>query len=313
MALGVRRIESVFEMQTVYGWSTTHMGGAASTEYLVERLRCAAGTRVLDLGSGAGQAACLLAHRFGCPVVGLDLSAVHVATARRRAKQYRLGNVAFIQGDAARLPFPDGAFDRVLVESMLSLTPDAAAVLTEVRRVLRPGGYVAVNEAASGPGLPPPVPTKRMRAAGYRHFQPRSPAQWRALLLAAGLRVDQLHASPGVPIRDAPTLRWWAQFLVSRWLRLCIRHAREPRRWLDGLLFFDLVRSFALRRTPFILALASAPPAPARQDWEWTEADRPGIARTRKRTERAEQPPAGAGVAGDQAALVTVSSPAARP
>lgn len=280
---------SIFELQTVYGWSTTHMGGAASTERLIEWLRCAPDMRVLDLGCGAGQTASALAHRFGCRVVGLDLSAVHVATARDRAHHYGLAQrVTFVQGDAARLPFPGAAFDRVLVESMLSLVPDAAAVLAEVRRVLRPGGLVAFNEAASGPGLPPPVPTKRMRAAGYAHFQPRSPVQWRTLLLAAGLEVQDLHASPGVPIRDAPTLRWWARFLLTRWLRFYVRHWRAPRRWPDGLLFFDLVRSFALRRAPYILALANAPAA---------EPAAPGPTsghslRRRPRTQEQQAPPA---------------------
>lgn len=102
------------------------------------------GDAVLDVGCGAGHELVALADE-GARVVGVDLSAGMLAAgAARLAGAGRAAALA--QADAARLPFADGSFDAVRVERVLQHVPDPAAVVAEVRRVLRPGGVGAVVE-----------------------------------------------------------------------------------------------------------------------------------------------------------------------
>jgi SAM-dependent methyltransferase len=94
------------------------------------------GMRVLDVGTGVGAMAAALARRHpGIELWGLDLRAAQLAQA-----QLLHPVAAYVQGDAARMPFPDESFDRVHGSWVLEHIPEAAAVLQEVRRVLRPGG-----------------------------------------------------------------------------------------------------------------------------------------------------------------------------
>jgi len=98
-----------------------------------------AGRRVLEVGCGAAQCARWLCAR-GADVVGLDLSMAML----RHGRQIGLGcglDVPLVQGDAARLPFTDGAFDLACsAYGALPFVADSAAVMAEVARVLRPGG-----------------------------------------------------------------------------------------------------------------------------------------------------------------------------
>jgi malonyl-CoA O-methyltransferase len=94
---------------------------------------------ILDLGSGTGYAARLLARRYrDARVVGLDLAEAMARTARRRRGWFRRRG-QFVCADAERLPFANASFD--LVASSLTLQwCDPAAVFAEVLRVLKPGG-----------------------------------------------------------------------------------------------------------------------------------------------------------------------------
>ena len=94
-----------------------------------------AGTSVLDVGTGTGRAAIVLARR-GAVVTGLDASAEMLAVARRRAEESH-ASVTFVSGDAHALDFPDRAFDAVVCLRVLMHTPDWRASLAELCRVAR--------------------------------------------------------------------------------------------------------------------------------------------------------------------------------
>ena len=94
------------------------------------------GMRVLDLGTGVGAMAGALARRHpGIELWGLDLRAAQLAQAQA------LHPVAmYVQGDAKRMPFRDGTFDRVHASWVLEHIRQPERVLREVRRILAPGG-----------------------------------------------------------------------------------------------------------------------------------------------------------------------------
>ena len=103
------------------------------------------GERVLDVACGTGLVSFRAAAAVGPDgaVVGTDISGEMVETARREAALRELANVAFERADAEALPLPDGAFDAALCGLGLMYVPDPVQALSEMRRVLRPGGRAA--------------------------------------------------------------------------------------------------------------------------------------------------------------------------
>jgi ubiquinone/menaquinone biosynthesis C-methylase UbiE len=97
------------------------------------------GLRVLVAGAGTGLDLPLLppAHRY----VALDLSRAMLA--RARPKRGALA-IEFVEGDAQRMPFADGAFDFVILHLIVAVVPSPQRCLAEVARVLRPGGRALV-------------------------------------------------------------------------------------------------------------------------------------------------------------------------
>ena len=98
------------------------------------------GHTVLDVACGTGVVAAAAAERVGPSgaVTGVDINPGMIAVAARTR------GVRWAQADAARLPFPDGGFDRVLCQAGLQFVPDRLGALREMRRVARPGGRVAL-------------------------------------------------------------------------------------------------------------------------------------------------------------------------
>lgn len=112
------------------------------------RLRVKPGTRLLDVGCGAGQLA-LIAARAGAQVTGCDIATNWIESARARAEAMGL-DVTFEEGDAEALPYDDGQFDAVvsLVGAMFAPRPELVA--SELTRVCRPGGMIAMANWTPG-------------------------------------------------------------------------------------------------------------------------------------------------------------------
>jgi SAM-dependent methyltransferase len=140
-------------------------------EQFFRRLGITPGTRLLDVGCGAGQLA-LIAARAGAQVTGCDIATNWIEKAQARAAAEGL-DVTFQEADAEALPYEDAQFDAVisLIGAMFAPRPDLVAA--ELTRVCRPGGIIAMANWTPGgfiglmfktiarhiapSGMPPPV------------------------------------------------------------------------------------------------------------------------------------------------------------
>jgi 2-polyprenyl-3-methyl-5-hydroxy-6-metoxy-1,4-benzoquinol methylase len=136
-------------------------------DLVIERVDPQPGERVLDAATGTGAVAILAAAR-GNDVVGQDIAPVLIDTARERATQEGV-TVRFEVGDAEAMTYDDASFDVVTSTCGVMFAPDHEAVASELARVTRPRGRLAlacwmpgVGMAEvfkmMGPFLPPPVP-----------------------------------------------------------------------------------------------------------------------------------------------------------
>ena len=130
-----------------------HPGGEDLTRRTIAAMDLQTHATVADLGCGTGTTALMLARDFGLQVSGVDLSAANIERAIERTDTSSAA-VRFIQADAQKLPFEDNELDGILAECSFSLFADQAAVLAEIKRVLKPGGKLAITDMAIGGPLP---------------------------------------------------------------------------------------------------------------------------------------------------------------
>jgi arsenite methyltransferase len=106
------------------------------------------GERVLDLGSGGGIDVILSAKRVGPTgtAYGLDMTDEMLALAQRNAAEAGATNVHFLRGVIEQIPLPASSVDVVISNCVINLSVDKPAVLTEIARVLKPGGRVGVSD-----------------------------------------------------------------------------------------------------------------------------------------------------------------------
>ena len=123
-----------------------NIGGAPSMDLLAERCGINEESHVLDVGCGTGGNAVYLAEHFGCRVTGIDISELMIEQANNRVSEHELKDkLDFHVGDAYKLDFPDENFDVVLT-IFVSQFLDLQKAFPEFRRVLKPGGYLGINE-----------------------------------------------------------------------------------------------------------------------------------------------------------------------
>ena len=206
-----------------------------------ERLGVVAGDRLLDLGCGGGRHAFGAVER-GAEVVALDVDLGELGEVRRwlsaiaeQAEPRACGSGTVVGADALHLPFPDGAFDRVIAAEVLEHVVDDSAALAELARVLRPGGTIAVT-------VPAWVSERVCWALADDYHAPAVPGGHVRIYTRAGLR-RRLEAA-----RLAPTGTHGAHALHTPywWLRCLVGPAddRHPLvRAYHRFLVWDMVRS----------------------------------------------------------------------
>lgn len=155
-----RRVGAVFDsVATRYDLMNDVMSFGAHRlwkRFAVELADLHGGEHVLDVAGGTGDIARLLAHKVGPKgaLVVTDINAAMLGVGRERLVDAGVvGNVAYIQADAERLPFPDDSFDCITIAFGLRNVTHKEAALASMQRVLKPGGRLLVLEF-SKPRLP---------------------------------------------------------------------------------------------------------------------------------------------------------------
>jgi ubiquinone/menaquinone biosynthesis C-methylase UbiE len=209
-----------------------HLGGQDATQTLLDMCHLDATSRVLDVGCGGGNTACLIAEQYGSRVQGIDMSEVMVAKAKERARRQGLEDtVEFRVADAFELPFEDDSFDVVIFESVLTPLPgDKRKALGEMVRVVRPGGRIGANESTVHPSAPEEwLALLDEHPAIHGYFTPQT---LRSLFDESGLQVEEMIEAQYVDTPKALKemgLRGVLSFMIRAYPKILLRLLRDAR------------------------------------------------------------------------------------
>ena len=194
--------------------------------FLLPRLQ--SGQRLLDVGCGPGAVTTGLARAVAPGLVtGLDAAPDVLATARQHAAETRLRNIEFVEGNVYALNHPDDTFDIVYANQLLQHLSDPVAALREMRRVLRPGGLLAVRDADYATMQPhPKFPEFERWNALYHQVayannaEPDAGRKLPSWARAAGFTKIETH--PNVVLLEAEEARIWGEAWSQRILHSAV-------------------------------------------------------------------------------------------
>jgi SAM-dependent methyltransferase len=149
------------EVEQLMGFDHFHTAGPLATARMADRLSPGADDTVLDIGCGVGGPARYLADRFGCQVIGVDLTPEFIEIADMLSERTGLADrVDARVGDATALELDEASVDHAWTQHVAMNIADREALYAETRRVLKPGGRFVLFDVIDGGGgdLLLPVP-----------------------------------------------------------------------------------------------------------------------------------------------------------
>jgi arsenite methyltransferase len=174
----------------LYPFDQLHGRELLATKEHGQRLNPGGDDHILDVGCGIGGPARYFATTFGCSVTGVDITPEFVAAARELSGLCGLNDrLNFVEADAAAISAEAETFDHAYSFYVGMNLPDKPSVLTQIFRVLKPGGRVLWTEVTSGLGAPTyPLPWSETASAS--HVQPRDTLV--GLFESAGFQIDSV-------------------------------------------------------------------------------------------------------------------------
>lgn len=114
------------------------------------------GDTVIDLGSGAGNDCFVARHETGAEgkVIGIDFTPAMIRKARSHAERHGFNNVEFREGDIEDMPVNSEVADVIVSNCVLNLVPNKNRVISEIFRVLKPGGHFSISDIVLRGELP---------------------------------------------------------------------------------------------------------------------------------------------------------------
>lgn len=222
--------EHFFDFAAEAGF-TKHLGGLAATDELVKLCHIQEGSHVLDVGCGSGATPVYLVRKHGCTVVGVDISARMIERGMEMANRESVAHkTEFRVADAQNLPFDANIFDAVITESVTAFPEDKQKAVNEYVRVLKPGGYVGLNESSWLKTPPPPEMVAWASQEVGAQVEPLTPEAWVALLENAGL-TDLVAKTREIETRDEASgmiRRYGCRGMLRVWWRMLGMYARNP-------------------------------------------------------------------------------------
>jgi SAM-dependent methyltransferase len=214
-----------------------HSLGRTGTTALLEAAHVTAADHVLDAGTSIGGTARLLAAEYGCRVTAIDLTAEYCDTARWLNGLVHLEDrIEVIEGDVTDLPLPDASVDVVVSQHVQMNVSDKSRLYREARRVLRPGGRLALWDATAGPQKPLIFPVPWADIPGRSHLI--TPDELATTLRDAGFTLEvwndltEFAVAAMTPIFESPTDPLGLQLVVpdieTKVMNL-LKNAREDR------------------------------------------------------------------------------------
>jgi SAM-dependent methyltransferase len=230
---------SYLDLQGLAGVSK-HTGGFPATEELLAMCHIEDAQEVLEVGCGIGVGAAYMARKYGLRVVAIDISEAMLDWARQRVEREGVADrVEFHQANVLALPFEDDRFDAVICESVLAFLQDKPAAIAEMVRVLKPGGYVGLNEV-TWLQEPPAGLAQKADPGGSLGTHVLTADGWRELWAASGLEEAEVRVYPVDAAEEVRSrIRWvgWRQVLRA-WRRILPLYLTKPamRSALKGLM-----------------------------------------------------------------------------
>jgi len=126
------------------GYELTEPLFSPFSDWLVKLCNIEKGMQVLDVGCGIGVSTFSILKTVGQKgkVIGVDISNRFISQALQRKEEMKIPNISFMPGNADDLDFPNNTFDRVVSNFVLQQVSDRIKTIQEMKRVLRPGGYL---------------------------------------------------------------------------------------------------------------------------------------------------------------------------